>query len=52
MALVVGFASIAMIFVAKTVGGRSAKGFMKMQRSIAKTEGFVEEMMEADGYVG
>ena len=34
MAIVVGFASIAMIFVAKTVGGRSAKGFIKMQRSV------------------
>ena len=51
MALVVGVASIAMVFVAKTVGGRSAKGFMKMQRSIAKTEGFVEEMMEGQKVV-
>ncbi len=51
MAIVVGFASIAMIFVAKTVGGRSAKGFMKMQRSVAKTEGFVEEMMEGQKVV-
>ena len=46
MALVVAVACIAMVFVAKTVGGKSAKNFMKMQRSIAKTEGFVEEMME------
>ena len=51
MALVVACASIAMVFVAKTVGGRSAKGFMKMQRSIAKTEGFVEEMMEGQKVV-
>ena len=51
MALVVACASIVMIFVAKTVGGRSAKGFMKMQRSIAKTEGFVEEMMEGQKVV-
>ena len=51
MAIVVAFASIAMVFVAKTVGGRSAKGFMKMQRSIAKTEGFVEEMMEGQKVV-
>ena len=51
MAIVVAFASIAMIFVAKTVGGRSAMGFMKMQRSIAKTEGFVEEMMEGQKVV-
>ncbi|MBE6533992.1 MAG: ABC transporter ATP-binding protein [Ruminococcaceae bacterium] len=51
MALVVACASIAMIFVAKTIGGRSAKGFMQMQRSIAKTEGFVEEMMEGQKVV-
>ncbi|MBO7303372.1 MAG: ABC transporter ATP-binding protein, partial [Clostridia bacterium] len=51
MALVVGVASIAMIFVAKTVGGRSAKNFISMQRSIAKTEGFVEEMMEGQKVV-
>ncbi len=51
MAIVVAVASIAMITVAKTVGGRSAKNFMKMQRSIAKTEGFVEEMMEGQKVV-
>ena len=51
MALVVAGASIAMVLVAKTVGGRSANNFMKMQRSIAKTEGFVEEMMEGQKVV-
>ena len=51
MALVVAVACIAMVFVAKTVGGKSAKNFMKMQRSIAKTEGFVEEMMEGQKVV-
>ena len=51
MALVVAGASVAMVLVAKTVGGRSAKNFMKMQRSIAKTEGFVEEMMEGQKVV-
>ena len=51
MALVVGFASIAMIVVAKKIGGRSAKNFMAMQRSIAKTEGFVEEMMNGQKVV-
>ena len=51
MAIVVAVASIAMVFVAKTVGGRSAKNFMKMQHSIAKTEGFVEEMMEGQKVV-
>ena len=37
---------VAMIFlVTKIVGGRSAKYFISQQRSIGKTEGFIEEMM-------
>ena len=40
MALVVALASIAMATVAKKVGGASAKNFMMMQKSLAKTEGF------------
>ena len=51
MAIVVAFASVAMIMVAKKVGGASAKNFMKMQKSIAKTEGFVEEMMNGQKVV-
>ena len=51
MAIVVAVASIAMITVAKKVGGASAKNFMKMQKSIAKTEGFVEEMMNGQKVV-
>ncbi len=51
MALVVGFASIAMVLVTKKIGGRSAKHFMKMQRSIAKTEGLVEELMNGQKVV-
>ena len=51
MALVVAVASIAMITVAKKVGGASAKNFMKMQKSIAATEGFVEEMMNGQKVV-
>ena len=51
MALVVALASIAMVTVAKKVGGASAKNFMKMQKSIAKTEGFVEEMMNGQKVV-
>ena len=51
MFLVVFVASIAMITVAKKVGGASAKNFMKMQKSIAKTEGFVEEMMNGQKVV-
>ena len=45
MAAVVAFASVAMVTVTKKIGGNSAKYFIKMQKSMAKTEGFVEEMM-------
>ena len=45
MAGVVAFASVAMVMVTKKIGGNSAKYFIKMQKSMAKTEGFVEEMM-------
>ena len=51
MFLVVVCASVAMITVAKKVGGASAKNFMRMQRSVAKTEGFVEEMMNGQKVV-
>ena len=51
MALVVAFATIAMVFVTKKIGGNSAKHFIKMQKSIGKTEGFVEEMMEGQKVV-
>ena len=45
LAIVVAFASVAMVTVTKKIGGNSAKYFVKMQKSMAKTEGFVEEMM-------
>ena len=51
MMLVVIVACIAMIFVAKKVGGASAKNFIRMQKSIAETEGFVEEMMNGQKVV-
>ena len=34
-----------MFFVTKKVGGGSAKYFMRQQKSVAKTEGFIQEMM-------
>ena len=34
-----------MFFVTKTIGGGSAKYFMRQQKSVAKTEGFIQEMM-------
>ena len=51
MALVVALATVAMVLVSKTIGGNSAKHFIKMQKSIAKTEGMVEEMMEGQKVV-
>ena len=45
LALVIFVGVIAMVFVTKKVGGNSAKYFMKQQKSIGKTEGFIEEMI-------
>ena len=51
MALVIGVGVIGMIFVTKIIGGNSAKFFLKQQKSIAKTEGFIEEMMHGQKVV-
>ncbi len=51
MTLVVLLGVVAMFFVTRFVGGNSAKNFMAMQKSIAKTEGFVEEMMNGQKVV-
>ena len=51
MELVIFVGVIAMFFVTKFIGGNSAKNFMAMQKSIAKTEGFVEEMMNGQKVV-
>ena len=51
MTLVVALAAAAMIFAAKKIGGNSAKNFVKMQKSVAKTEGFIEEMIEGQKVV-
>lgn len=45
MTLVVLCGVMAMAFVSKKVGGGSARYFMRQQKSIGKTEGFVQEMM-------
>ena len=45
MALVVLFGVSFMLLVVKKIGGNSAKFFMRQQKAIGKTEGFVEEMM-------
>ena len=51
MALVVAAATVAMVLVTKKIGGNSAKNFIKMQRSVAKTEGFIEELMNGQKVV-
>ena len=51
MTLIVAAATVAMVMVTRKVGGNSAKYFVKMQRSIAATEGYVEEMMNGQKVV-
>ena len=45
MTLLVVLGVLLMSVIAKKVGGASAKYFVRQQQSIARTEGFVEEMM-------
>ena len=45
MTLVLLLGVLAMFLVVKKVGGGSAKYFMRQQQSVAKTEGFIQEMM-------
>ena len=51
MTLVVCIGVAAMSLVVKYVGGNSAKFFLLQQKSIAKAEGFVEEMMNGQRVV-
>ena len=51
MTIVVAIGAIVMLFVVKYIGGNSAKYFIKQQRTIAKSEGFVEEMMNGQRVV-
>ena len=45
MTLLVLCGVLAMLLVSKKIGGGSAKYFIRQQKSIGKTEGFVQEMM-------
>ena len=45
LSLIIFLGVIAMVIVTKKIGGKSAKYFMKQQKTIGKTEGFIEEMM-------
>ena len=51
MTLVVLVGVFFMVLVTKKVGGRSSKYFIRMQQSIAATEGVVEEMMNGQKVV-
>lgn len=43
--LIVVFGVFALFYITKVVGGGSAKYFMRQQKAIGKTEGFIQEMM-------
>lgn len=51
MTLVVLSGMALMLVVVKRLGGSSAKYFMRQQRSLGKTEGFIEEMMNGQKVV-
>lgn len=40
-----------MTFIAKNIGGKSAKYFVKQQKSLGKVEGYIEEMIEGQKVV-
>ena len=49
--LVVLLGVVAMIYVTRTVGGRSAGYFIRQQRSLGAAEGFVEELIQGQKVV-
>ena len=51
MTLIVFGAVALMMIVVKTVGGNSAKFFIRQQKALGKTEGFIEEMMSGQKVV-
>ncbi len=51
LALVVLAGVVFMVAVTKKVGGASAKYFVRQQQALARTEGFVEEMMNGQNVV-
>ena len=51
MTLVVMLGVVAMLFVSKKIGGGSAKYFIRQQKSVGKTEGFIQEMMNGQKVV-
>ena len=51
LSLVVAAGTFAMTFVVKKIGGNSAKYMVSQQHSLAKLEGFIEEMMKGQKVV-
>ena len=51
MTLVLLLGVVAMIFATRKVGGGSAKYFMRQQKSVASTEGYIQEMMNGQKVV-
>ena len=49
--LVVFLGSFLMIFVTRTIGGRSARYFIRHQKSLGNEEGYIEEMMNGQKVV-
>ncbi|MBP3324750.1 MAG: ABC transporter ATP-binding protein, partial [Clostridia bacterium] len=51
LTIVVLLGVVAMLFVSTKVGGGSAKYFIRQQMSVAKTEGYIQEMMNGQKVV-
>ena len=51
MTLIVFGAVALMMIVVKTIGGNSAKFFIRQQKALGKTEGYIEEMMSGQKVV-
>ena len=51
MTAVVLLGVVAMFFVSKTIGGGSAKYFVRQQKAVGRTEGFIQEMMNGQRVV-
>ena len=49
--LIVLAGAVVMVLVTKFIGGRSARFFVKQQKSLAKEEGYIEEMMNGQKVV-
>lgn len=51
LSLLVLLGSVFMVLVTKDIGGKSGRFFMRQQEEIAKTEGFIQEMMNGQKVV-